>query len=68
MIELWGSQNNASTNAVSSHMDGVGDRISGMRIYLDGDVMVGYMLPSIDRGLGDRARTYMRAGTVYERQ
>ena len=65
-IDLWGNANNNSTIELGTHMDGIGNKVSGMRLWIDGKALVGYIVPSIDRELGDRAARWSRTGTVID--
>ena len=65
-IDVWGNANNNSTIELGTHMDGIGNKVSGMRLWIDGKALVGYIVPSIDRELGDRAARWSRTGTVID--
>ena len=63
-IKLWGASNTNATGNLGSHMDGIRNEISGMHMVLDSGVLVGQILPMIDRGLYDRALLVYRSGTA----
>ena len=63
-MEQWGSTNNASTVNLGAHMDGIRNAVNGMRFYIDGNTLVGYILPMIDRGLGQRSVLFQRTGSA----
>ena len=65
-IDKWGNDNNNSTIDLGTHMDGISNNISGMKLWIDGKALVGYIAPSIDRELGDRAARWSRTGTVVD--
>ena len=63
-IALYGKDISGNVVSLGSHMDGVGAAIGSVRVVIDTGALVGYILPKIDMGLGDRAYRYGRTGTA----
>ena len=64
-IAISDANNTAAINSLGNDMDAIAEAVANMRLYLDGDLLVGGITSRVDNALGDRSRIYDRTGVTY---